>query len=97
MASRHPRIVRSLAGHDRGELFCVLDQDGPYLLLCDGKRRKAESPKRKKAVHTAPVGDFQHPALEKLRAGEPITNREVRRALAAFRAKEGMTLWQRTI
>ena len=33
------QIVRSLAGHDRGGLFCVLDTDGPYLLLCDGKRR----------------------------------------------------------
>ena len=52
------QIVRSLAGHDRGGLFCVLDTDGPYLLLCDGKRRKLENPKRKKAVHTAPAGDF---------------------------------------
>ena len=43
------QIVRSLAGHDRGGLFCVLDTDGPYLLLCDGKRRKLENPKRKKA------------------------------------------------
>ena len=58
-----------LAGHDRGGLFCVLDTDGPYLLLCDGKRRKLENPKRKKAVHTAPAGDFQHPVLDQLRTG----------------------------
>ncbi len=63
------QIVRSLAGHDRGGLFCVLDTDGPYLLLCDGKRRKLENPKRKKAVHTAPAGDFQHPVLDQLRTG----------------------------
>lgn len=88
MAPEHPRIVRSLAGHDKGELFCVLDADGPYLLLCDGRRRKAESPKRKKAVHTVDAGDFQHPVLDAIRAGNPITNREVRRALAAFRAEE---------
>ena len=88
MAPEQPRIVRSAAGHDKGLLFCVLDQDGPYLLLCDGRRRKAESPKRKKAVHTVDAGDFQHPVLEKIQAGEPITNREVRRALAAFRAEE---------
>ena len=61
MAPEHPRIVRSLAGHDKGGLFCVLDEDGPYLLLCDGRRRKAESPKRKKAVHTAAAGDFHTP------------------------------------
>ena len=88
MELEHPGIVRSLAGHDRGGLFCVLGTEGPYLLLCDGKRRRVEAPKRKKAVHTAPVGDSQHPALDRLRAGNPITNREVRRALAAFRAEE---------
>ena len=82
------QIVRSLAGHDRGGLFCVLDTDVPYLLLCDGKRRKLENPKRKKAVHTAPAGDFQHPVLDQLRTGGNLSNRDIRRALAAFRAEE---------
>ena len=65
------QIVRSLAGHDRGGLFCVLD-----------------TPKRKKAVHTAPAGDFQHPVLDQLRTGGNLSNRDIRRALAAFRAEE---------
>lgn len=93
------QIVRSLAGHDKGELFCVLDRDGPYLLLADGKRRRADRPKRKKAMHVAHAGEFHHPALEKLRAGEGLSDSEIRRALAAFRAdsKEGMALWQKTI
>ena len=29
------QIVRSAAGRDRGELFCVLDVDGDCLLLAD--------------------------------------------------------------
>lgn len=88
MVCAQARIVRSLAGHDRGALFCVVDTDGPYLLLCDGKRRRLERPKRKKAVHTADAGAFSHPALDQLRAGRPITDRDIRRALAAFRAEE---------
>ena len=82
------QIVRSLAGHDRGGLFCVLATDGPYLLLCDGKRRTLENPPRKQAVHTAPAGDFQHPVLDQLRTGGNLSNRDIRRALAAFRAEE---------
>ena len=35
-------IVRSEAGRDKGNLFFVLDVDGEYLLLADGKRRRAE-------------------------------------------------------
>ncbi|MEQ2455966.1 KOW domain-containing RNA-binding protein [Flavonifractor hominis] len=88
MADAVARIVRSLAGHDRGELFCVLETQGAYLLLCDGKRRKLASPKRKKAVHTAPVGEFRHPVLDRIQAGDRISNQDIRRALAAFRVEE---------
>ena len=33
------QIVRSLAGHDRGGLFCVLDTDGGSWRTPNGKRR----------------------------------------------------------
>ena len=41
-------IVKSMAGHDSGTLFLVLRQEGDYVLLADGKRRKMEKTKRKK-------------------------------------------------
>ena len=80
-------IVRSLAGRDKDELFCVVGTEGAYLLLCDGKRRRVERPKRKKAVHTAPAGETRHPCLEKSQAGGQLSDRAIRRALAAFRAE----------
>ena len=64
------QIVQSLAGHDKGDFFCVLDAEGGCLLLCDGKRRRTARPKRKKAIHVAGAGEFQHPVLEKIQAGE---------------------------
>ena len=79
------QIVRSLAGHDRGDLFCVMDTEGEFLLLADGKRRKVEQPKRKRAKHITVVGKYSHPTIEKLRAGQPVGNQELRRALAALR------------
>ena len=82
------RIVRSLAGHDKGELFCVTGVEGPFLLLCDGKHRRLSAPKRKKEKHTVSVGEFTHPTLEKLSRQEPVTDNEIRKALGAFCAKE---------
>ena len=38
-------------------------------------------------------GDFRHPAVEKLQQGQTVSDRELRRALAAF--KEGNTLGER--
>ena len=81
-------IVRSLAGRDKGALFCVVGTEGAYLLLCDGKRRRVERPKRKKAIHTAPAGETRHPCPEESRAGGQLSDRAIRRALAAFRAEE---------
>ena len=79
------RIVRATAGRDKGEL----------LLLANGKGRTMAAPKRKKPRHVAWLdqGDFRHPAVEKLQQGITVSDRELRRALAAF--KEGNTLGER--
>ena len=80
-------IVRSKAGHDKGTLLCVVGEAEDFLLLADGKTRKAAAPKRKKRSHAevADAGTFGPPALEKLRGGQPVFDSELRRALAAFR------------
>lgn len=83
------QIVRAEAGRDKGGLFCVVgaDQEG-RLLLADGKRRRLARPKAKKGGHVSPLGaspGFDHPAIQKLKQGEALTDRELRRALAAFR------------
>ena len=75
-------IVQSAAGRDKGRLFFVLETEGDFLLLADGKTRRVERPKRKKRKHTvfAMVSDTR--VAEKSRNGEKITNSEVRRTLA---------------
>lgn len=46
-------IVISLNGRDTGKRFYVLDIQDGYALLCDGKTRRVEKPKRKKTqAHT---------------------------------------------
>ena len=89
------QIVRATAGRDRGGIFCVVgvDRERAMLLLADGKRRKAASPKAKKPKHVLCLTDsqhsFDHPVVHSLQAGGPVSDRALRRALAAF--KEGST------
>ena len=84
-------IVQATAGRDRDGNFCVVgvEQGRGRLLLADGKRRKVSRPKRKKLGHVKPLAGrphgFDHPAIQKLRQGEALSDRELRRALAAFR------------
>ncbi len=92
-------IVEAQAGREKGKLFYVVgvDQDKVRLLLADGKRRKASRPKEKKLGHVRCLTDhqreFPHPVTQKLQRGEPVTDRELRRALGAF--KEEMRLGKR--
>ena len=75
-------IVISLAGHDKGKLFYVIDTDGVYVLLADGKQRKVEKPKRKKRFHVAKVLRPDSILAEKILSGEKLLNSELRRELA---------------
>ncbi len=80
-------IVRATAGRDSEGLFCVVGTDPQGLLLiADGKRRRWARPKRKKLGHVELLTDgFDHPAIQKLRQGEALSDKALRRALAAFR------------
>lgn len=85
MSFEKAQIVRSLKGRDSGRLFCVMDVDGDRVLLADGKRRRVSAPKRKNGRHVVCAGEFRHPTIEKVRAGQPVRDRELRAALAAIR------------
>ena len=80
-------IIRSDAGRDKGKLFVVLAVEGEYLLLADGKSRKVEAPKRKKRTHVLFVAEDASRLSEKIKGEEKITNSELRRTLAVYRAE----------
>ena len=77
-----------------------VDQAQKRLLLADGKRRKFARPKAKDVNHVEllarpkgggprcvepPHGEFDHPDIQKLKQGEALSDKALRRALAAFR------------
>ena len=92
-------IVQANAGRDKDGVFCVVgvDQERYMVLLADGKRRKVSRPKAKKMGHFTELTDsrhmYDHPVVHRLQQGEPVSDRALRRALAAF--KEGSTLGKR--
>jgi len=77
-------IVLSTAGRDEGKLFYVLETDGVYVLVANGKERRLERPKRKKLKHVRKVPRAESRVAGKIRSGEKVLNSELRRDLAAF-------------
>lgn len=85
-------IVLALAGRDQEGLFFVVGQSEDGLLLADGKRRKIAHPKCKNVKHvcTVEMEGFDHPVIGNLQQGKPVSDRQLRAALAVF--KEGISL-----
>lgn len=75
-------VVYSLAGRDRGKLLAAVEETEREYLVCDGKQRPLSRPKRKNKKHLCPVGAV-------LSEEQLLTDKSLRRALAAYRCAAG--------
>lgn len=76
------QIVKSKAGHDKGNVFfvvAILDDD--HVLIADGDRRKSDNPKKKKIRHLQPYNTINPVIADKLERGIRIENIELQREL----------------
>lgn len=71
------QVVWARAGRDKDHYFVVLDCDGPFAYIADGRRRKKEKPKKKKIIHLRPTLTIE--SSERI-----ATNREIRKVLRPF-------------
>ena len=71
------RIVISSAGRDKTKAMVIVKETENYLLVCDGKERPVERPKRKNPKHLKLTGTY-------LEARQLETNRALRKALKEF-------------
>ncbi len=50
-------IVKSIAGHDKYNLFVIINVENEYVYLVDGKCKTLSTPKKKKVKHVQFVAD----------------------------------------
>lgn len=51
MEAKIGMIVRSAAGHDRGNFLVIIAVEGDFAYIADGKERKLKKPKKKRLKH----------------------------------------------
>ncbi len=74
------RVVRSLAGRDKGYLLAVMQEEKDRILVCDGKERPVDRPKSKNIRHVEITQAL-------LSEEELSTNRALRKALRRLNAE----------
>ena len=80
-------VVESIAGHDAGKLFYVVNKDDTGVYLANGKDRTLDKPKLKKRKHVRKVLRAETRVAARLRAGDKVLNSELRRDLAEISQK----------
>ena len=77
------KVVISNAGRDKTKVMVIVKETENYLLVCDGKERPVERPKRKNPKHLRLTKLY-------LEAHQLETNRALRKALKAIGYEEEM-------
>lgn len=72
------QIVKSIAGHDSGKFYMIVEVEKNRVTIADGKARKLIKPKAKNPAHLRPTNTVLDPAAAE-------TDRKLRKALAEFR------------
>lgn len=76
-------VVFSKAGRDKEKAMVIVAETENYLLVCDGKERRLERPKRKNPKHLRFTNQY-------LKAHQFETNRALRKTLKAIGYEEEM-------
>lgn len=72
----------SLAGHDKGQMYVIIKEEGEYVYLADGRIRTMEKCKKKKKKHIQLIKTgLDENLLTKLENAQTIYNEEIRHAL----------------
>ena len=82
-------FARSLAGHDKGRLYVVLDTDGDCALLADGRYRTVDHPKKKKRKHLQPDFTVSAELAERIGQQQSLRDEDIRKAIKI--KEEGQT------
>ena len=72
-------IVQSKAGRDQGRLFLVVEEvDDDFVMIANGELRRMDRLKKKRRKHLKPTGATVPALRERLSAGEPVQDHELR-------------------
>ena len=77
------QIVRSVAGHDKGDFLVIVELKDNFAFISDGKHRKLSNPKKKSLKHLKPT----HTVLDVA----DLTDKKLRSVLNSKHSEQAVT------
>lgn len=77
-------FATSKAGHDKGKLYIIIEEDEEYVYLADGRLKPVEAPKKKKKKHIQIIKATDEVIALLIEEKKQIRNEEVKRAIKEY-------------
>lgn len=71
----------SKCGRDKGNVYIIIERDGKYIYVVDGKCRKIAKPKRKKRIHLQIIHKIDSELKRKIDENEKINDNDIANAI----------------
>lgn len=82
-------FAKSKAGHDKEEIFIIINKEEEYVYLVDGKSRILDKPKKKKIKHIQVINQIDEELQQKLETNLILRDEDIKRAIKSYKQKIG--------
>ncbi len=82
-------FAKSKAGHDKEEIFIIINKEEEYVYLVDGKLRILDKPKKKKIKHIQVINQIDEELQRKLETNLILRDEDIKRAIKSYKQKIG--------
>lgn len=77
-------FCKSLAGHDKDEIYIIIKEEKEYVYVVDGKYRRLDSPKKKNKKHIQPVSSIYNIFEENNCRSGNLKDEDIRKAIKNY-------------
>lgn len=76
---------KSLAGHDKNQVYVIINCDDEYVYLADGKNKLLSAPKKKKRKHIQLINRIDSNISEKI-SSNLLKDEDIKKAIKNYQA-----------
>lgn len=80
-------LAKSKAGHDKDQLYVIMDMNSEYVYLVDGRIRTLDRPKKKKRIHVQIIHYKDVNIVDKI-MNKSLMNEDIKRALKLYQSND---------
>ncbi len=77
-------LATSKAGHDKKQVYVVINEDDNYFYLANGITKTMEKPKKKKKIHLQLIKNIPSEVIEDIENIETLDDVKIKRILKSY-------------